>query len=72
MFGTAKAWTHNRGKRQSQKAYGPIESIWLNIHGAIKRKTKVPKTTNSKKRIQYPVDQVKRKFKADNPNELWV
>jgi len=44
----------------------------LSITGMIKRKTKNPKTTQSCPKIQYPDDRVKRNFKADKPNELWV
>jgi putative transposase len=38
----------------------------------IKRKTKNPKTTKLSPKIHYPDDRVKRYFKADKPNELWV
>lgn len=71
VYGADKVWRQLR-REQQVVARCTVERLMqrLGIHGV--RRGKTVRTTIADKAVPCPFDHVKRQFKADRPNQLWV
>jgi putative transposase len=71
VYGADKVW-HQMNREGTTVARCTVERLMscLGLHGV--RRGKVVRTTVPDTTVPCPLDRVKRQFKADRPNQLWV